>query len=216
MKRPALVSCASLLALACLAAVAGAAPLRPVWSLGVASGSTRFDSHLGDYQWDLAPHPAWGAQAGAGLGRFGVSLRGWSAISSQHLDASASVPNPRVRVTTVDVAGETRVASRFGTALLARASAGRVAIGYAPGSVTLDTGAGITTVQLDPVHAWSWGGGAALRHAVAPNWIATLAVERQSFSFDTAHRTGPSVTLAREAFGNWNGRLELARLFGTR
>jgi hypothetical protein len=215
-KRACRTTLAPLLALACLASGAGAAPLRPQWSLGVSSGATRFDPHFGDYQWNLAPHAAWGAQAGAGLGRYGLALRVWSATSSQHLDASASVPDPRVTTTTVDLAGDARLASLGGTALLARASAGRVGIGYAPDHVTLETATGATAVELAPVRAWAWGAGAALRHAMSSRWTATIALERQSFAFDTAHRTGSSVTLAREAFGNWNGRLELARLFGTR
>jgi hypothetical protein len=214
--RASLAVAAPLLALACLATAAGAAPLRPQWSLGVSSGATRFDPHFGDYQWNLAPHPAWGAQAGAALGRYGLSLRVWSAASTQHLDAAASVPDPRVRTTTVDLAGDVRVAGLGGTALLARASAGRVAIGYDPDHVTFATAGGATDVELAPVHAWSWGAGAAVRRALSARWTATLAVERQAFAFDTAHRTGSSVTLAREGFGNWNGRLELARLFGTR
>jgi hypothetical protein len=207
---------APLLALACLATGAGAAVPRPVWSLGVSGGSALFDPHLADYQWNLAPRPAWGAQAGASFGRFGLALRAGVAAATQHLDAAASPPDAAVRVTTLDLAGEAALARPLGAALLARASAGRVGLGWSPGRVTLGAGAGATTVELSPVHAWAWGAGAALRREVAPRWTATLAVERTAFSFDTAHRSGASVTYARETFGNWNGRLELARLFGVR
>jgi hypothetical protein len=207
---------APLLALACLAAPAGAVPLRPWFALGLASGSTLFDSHLADYQWNLAPRASWGALAEAGTGRAGLALRAWSSASSQHLDASASITDPRVRVTTLDLAGEFELTRLLGTGLFARASSGRVALTYDPDRVTMDAGGGTTTVELAPVHAWTWGGGVALRHALAGPWTATLAAERQSFAFDTAHRSGASVALARESFGNWNGRLELARLFGTR
>lgn len=207
---------APLLALACLAPSAGAALPRPVWSLGVSGGTARFDAHLADYQWNLAPRPAWGAQAGAAFGRFGVALRAGVAAATQHVDAAASTTDPAVRVTTFDLAGEAELARPLGTALLARASTGRVTLGYAPDRVTLDAGGTTAQVELPPVHAWTWGAGAALRRELAPRWIATLAVERQSFAFDTAHRTGASVAYARETFGNWNGRLELARLFGVR
>lgn len=207
---------APLLALACLAPAAGAVVPRPVWSLGVSGGTARFDSHLADYQWDLAPRAAWGAQAGAALGRFGLALRAGVASAAQHVDAAASTPDPAVRVTALELAGEAEVARPFGTALLARAVTGRVTVGYSPDRVTLETGAGSTTVELAPVHAWTWGAGAALRREVAPRWTATLAVERHAFALDTAHRSGASVTYARESFGNWNGRLELARLFGAR
>lgn len=207
---------APLLALACLSAPAGAALPHPAWSLGVAGGTARFDAHLADYQWNLAPRPAFGAQAAASFGRFGLALRGWSAGATQHLDAAASVPDPAVRVTTFDLAGEAPLARALGTELLARASAGRASIAYSPDHVTLDAGGTPTSVDLAPIRAWTWGGGAALRRAVAPRWTATLAVERHSLAFDTAHRTGASVTYARETFGNWNGRLELARHFGKR
>jgi len=205
---------APLLALACLASAAGAVPLRPAFSLGVSSGTTRFDPHLSDYQWNLAPRAAWGAQAGVSLGRFGLALRGWTSSARQHVDASASVTDPLVRVTTLDLAGEAEVARPLGLSLLARAAVGRVAIGYSPDRVTLDAGGTPVTVDLAPVHAWSWAGGGALRHPLLPGWTATIAVERTGFAFDTAHRAGPSVEYARESFGNWNGRLELARTFG--
>ncbi len=214
-KRPFRIG-APLLALACLAPAAAAAPLAPTFSLGVASGTTRFDQHLADYQWDLAPRAAFGAQAGVSAGRFGLALRGWTATAHQFVDASASVPDPAVRVTTFDLLGEAEVARALGVSLLARASTGRVALGYSPGRVTLDAGGGPVVVALDPVHAWTWGFGGALRHGLAPGWTVTLGAERTAFAFDTAHRSGPSVELARETFGNWNGRLELARLFGNR
>jgi hypothetical protein len=182
----------------------------------VTGGTTRFDTHLADYQWNLSARPAWGAQAGASLGRFGLALRASVSGATQHVDAAASVTDPAVNVTTYDLAGEVEVVRPLGFALLARATGGRVALTYSPDRVELDTGGGTTTVALAPVHAWSWGGGAAVRREIAPRWTATLAVERQAFAFDTAHRTGSSVTVAREAFGNWNGRFELARLFGTR
>lgn len=205
---------APLLALACLAPPAGAGLPRPGWWVGVAGGTARFDAHLADYQWDLAPRPAYGAQAGASFGRFGLSLRGWTAAATQHVDASASVSDPAVHVTTFDLAGEASLAHALGTEVLARLSTGRASLGWSPDHVTLDAGGGPTTVELAPVHAWTWGGGAALRRAVAPRWTATLAVERQSLSFDTAHRAGAAIAYARETFGNWNGRLELARHFG--
>lgn len=207
---------APILALTFLACTAGAAPLRPEWSLALASGTTRFDSHLADYQWDLAPRAAWGAQAGASLGRFGLALRGWTSSARQHVDANASTSDPAVRVTTFDLAGEAELARPLGFSVLARASAGRVALTYAPDHVTLDAGGTPVTVDLAAVHAWAWGGGAAVRHPLLPGWAATIGVERSGFAFDTAHRAGASIDYAREDFGNWNGRLELARTFGTR
>ena len=207
-------ACWALWALVCLAAPASAAGLEPVWSLGISGGTTRFDTHLADYQWNLTPRPAWGVQVGASLGRLGLALRASTSSATQHVDAS--VADPVVRVTTIDLAGECEAARPLGFALLARTSGGRVALTYSPDHAELATGSGTTNVELAPVHAWSWGVGAAVRRELASRWSATLAFERQAFAFDTAHRTGSSVTLAREGFGNWNGRFELARVFGTR
>ena len=204
----------ALLALICLAPAARAAGLPPVWSLGISGGTTRFDTHLADYQWNLSARPAWGVQAGASLGRMGLALRTSTSSATQHVDAS--VPDPVVRVTTLDLAGEFEAWRPLGFALLARASGGRVALTYSPDHAELATGSGTTSVELAPVHAWSWGVGAAVRRELASRWSATLAFERQAFAFDTAHRTGSTVTLAKETFGNWNGRFELARVFGTR
>jgi len=205
---------AALVALVCSAVPASAAGLVPAWSLGISGGTTRFDTHLADYQWNLSPRPSWGAQAGAALGRAGLALRFSTSSATQHVDAS--VPDPVVRVTTFDLAGEFEAARPLGFALLPRVSAGRVALTYSPDHAELATGGGSMSVELSPVHAWSWGIGAAVRRELASRWNATLAFERQAFAFDTAHRTGSSVTVASEAFGNWNGRFELARVFGTR
>jgi len=205
---------ALVLALVSLVAPASAAELHPVWSLGVSGGTTRFDTHLADYQWNLDVRPAWGAQAGASLGRLGLSLRAYQSSATQHVDAS--VADPAVRVTTVDVAGEFEVVRSRGFALLGRASGGRVALTYTPDQVQLATGSGTTTVDLAPVHAWSWGLGTAVRRDLASHWSVSLAMEHQAFAFDTAHRTGSTVTVERQGFGNWNGRFELARVFGTR
>lgn len=205
---------APVLALVCLAVPAGAVELHPVWSLGVSGGTTRFDTHLADYQWNLSARPAWGAQAGASLGRLGLALRAYQSSATQHVDVS--VPDPTVRVTTVDLAGEFEVVRSLGFALLGRASGGRVALTYAPDHVELATGSGTLSVELAPVHAWSWGIGTAVRRDLASHWSVTLAMEHQAFAFDTAHRTGSSVTVERESFGNWNGRFELARVFGSR
>lgn len=206
---------ASAVALACLAPVAGASPGRPAWSLGLSCGTTRFDAHLADYRWNLAPRPAWGAQAGVARGRLGLALRASVSAATQHVDAAASPPEAAVRATTLDLAAEAEVARPLGFGLLARASGGRLALAYAPDRVEMNAGGSATTVELPPLRAWSWGAGAALRRALGPGWTATLAVERQAFALDTAHRAGPSVSYARESFGNWNGRLELARLIGT-
>jgi hypothetical protein len=43
--------------------------------------------------------------------------------------------------------------------------------------------------------------------------MAGLAVEREVFALDAAHRNGNTVTAGREAFGNWSARLELSWFF---
>jgi hypothetical protein len=185
----------------------------PWLAVGLASGSTRFDSHLRDFQWDLAPRAAWGASVTAGLGPADVSLRAWSSAASQVLGASVTPASAAVHVHTYDVAGELAIARAAGVTLLGRATAGRVVLSYAPDQAAVDTGTGTTTVGLAPVHAWSAGGGLALRRPLPGGFAVALAAERAGFSMDTAHRAGATIVTARDAFANWSGRLELTRVF---
>ena len=221
------------LALAAPAPAAGQVPDTPVtpvaeppagasgraWiSVGLITGSTQFDAELADYQWDTTPRPGWGVQALAGRGRLALGLRAWRASSTQSIgDLGAA---PKVHATSLELVGEGRLAEVLGTQVLATIAGGRLHLGYDPDRVTIQppAPAGAIEVDLAPVGAWIGGGGLALRHAVAPAWSVGLGVDARVFAIETAHRSGDAIVLARESFGDWSARFELAWLVkgGTR
>jgi len=213
------------LALACARGTATAAGAEPAheraaspnrFAVGIQSGATFFDPHLADYQWDTAPRTAWGAQAIAQRGRFGLGLRVWRARTTQRLDLDGAA-NPAVRSTTVDLVGRGRITSRWGTDLEAVAAVGRIHLGYAPDRISIPSGSGAPiVVALSPIDAWSSGGGLALRHAIARAMSATLELDTQAFGMATAHRSGDTVIVEQERFREWSARFEIARWFGRR
>jgi len=182
-------------------------------SLGLLGGTTLWDPKLDDYQWEVAPRAAYGAQARARLGRFGAGLRVWQNATTQRL-GDPGTPSPQVRTTSLELIGQGRVASVLGTRLLATASAGRIHLGYHPDHVTFDTPGGPIAVELSPVSTWSAGGGLALERALADRWLASVSVDRQMFALDTAHRNGNTIETRRETFGDWNARLGVEWLIG--
>lgn len=209
---------------ACLAAPAHA--LGPVvdavvpgpWvAIGGLTGATQFDGHLADYQWNVTPRAALGLQALAGVGRVGAGLRVSQVRTTEHI-AQASVSDPSVHATRLDLEGRAQLLKTFGLRLDAFGTIGRLHLGYAPNHVTLAApggGSGIE-VELAPVDTWSSGMGFALRRQVLGDWSAGVELERQQFALDTAHRSGNSIVLQNERFSEWSTRLELARVYGRR
>ncbi|HTR97641.1 MAG TPA: hypothetical protein VMH61_07035 [Candidatus Acidoferrales bacterium] len=188
--------------------------LAPEWvSVGVSSGTTLEDASLGLYQWDLRPHLAYGASAFAGRGRFALGARLWRSQTTQAIDPSVAI-SPQVRSTTFELTGRVRLAERFGVALDACGSAGRLHLGYAPDVLAIPIGGGSSVnVALSPITTWIGGGGVALRRGLLPHWDLEAQLERELFSLDTAHRAGAQEIDARQSFGDWSARLELARTF---
>lgn len=195
------------------AAVPGVAA--PWLSLGVLSGSTGFGSRLADYQWDVSPRAAWGAQVLAGAGRFGAGARVWRAASEQQVGGAAT-PRAAVGVTSLELIGRARLASVFGADLAVTGSAGWARLAWDPDRVTFATGGAPVVAELDPVNTWIAGGGVALRRPIAGPWCAGLEIEGRVFPVETAHRSADTIVTGRETFGDWSARLELARLWDRR
>ncbi len=203
-------------ALVLLAATAMPAAAGARWaSLSLLAGTTAFDAHLADYQWDVAPRAAWGVQALAGVGPLSAGVRLWRAASTQELDLGG-VADPRVHATSLELVTRARVWSAWGNDVLATASAGRLHLGWSPDEVVVSpSGSGSdVTAHFAPVHEWTGGAGAAVERALPGQWRAGVQVERRVFGLDTAHRAGATVVMDRESFGEWSARLELARVFG--
>jgi hypothetical protein len=201
------------LAFAALAPAAGAAPR---WaSVSLLAGTTAFDGRLTDYQWDVVPRAAWGAQALAGLGPVGAGVRVWRSGATQRLNLDG-VGDPHVSATQLELVGRARLLRTWGTDVHATAAGGRLFLGWSPGEVSVPVSGGEPViVSFAPVHEWTGAGGLALEHAVAGPWRAGVQVERRWFGLDTAHRAGSEIVRQRESFGEWSARLELARMFGT-
>ena len=179
------------------------------------TGAAQSDRRLADYQWDVSARSAWGLQAFAGAGRFGAGLRAWTHPARQHLELD-STTDPRVRITRLDLVARARLASRWGVALDALASVGRMHLAYTPDHVQVPSGGAPVEVALRPIDAWTLGGGLALRRPITGSWAAGLELDTATFGMDTAHRNGEDTEYRHERFQDWNARIELARVAGRR
>jgi hypothetical protein len=182
------------------------------FSIGLMSGSTRLDSGLSDYRWDMTPRMDWGAQALAGRGRFATGLRVWRAQTSQLIDPADAASAAQVRVTTTELVGHGRFATALGCDFMAVASTGLLHLGYHPDRVTVAPPLGGTPVAVDlaPVNEWVGGAGLAMRRPIGGAWAAGMEVEHGFFALDTAHRNGSTIEYGRRTFGDWSARFELA------
>lgn len=188
------------------------------WSVGILGGTTRPDPAFADYQWDTRPRMAWGAEMLVGSGPVAGGARVWRTGTTQVVDPSGPAASTTVHVTTWDLVGQGRLATVWGTEVLAMASAGVAALGYDPDRVTVATGGtgGSVTVDLEPITEWNAAAGFALRRPVGHRWSAGLEVDHRVFRMDTAHRSGNQIAIERRGFGDWSARLGLAWLVGRR
>jgi len=181
--------------------------------LGVATGTTFVDPHLGDYQWDTRPRAAWGASAALERGRFALGGRAWRSSTTQRLALPGGAVAPRVATTTLEAVASARVASLAGADLALDACAGRRRLAWTPDRMRVDAGGTPLDVTFAPLASWVAGAGATLRAPLPARCSVALSLERAFFALDTAHRAGTATVLARETFGDWSARLELARRF---
>jgi hypothetical protein len=191
-------------------------PSGPWFSVGLLTGSTQFDAGLADYQWDTTPRMGWGVKAVVGRGRLATGIRVWRTSSSQAI-GDLGAP-PALHATSWEWIGEGRVAEVLGTEVLVTAGAGRLHLGYDPDRVTIQPPGPVSPIEVElaPVGSWSGGGGLALRRQVAARWTVGLGVDARVWAIDTAHRAGSEIAYARESFGDWSARCELAWLFRRR
>ena len=180
-------------------------------SFGLLGGSTQPPAKMADYQWDIRPQAAWGAQALAGAGPWAAGLRLWSTATTQ--DVGTAEP-ATVHRTSIEVVGRRRLLGFWGTDVAAIAGAGLQRLSWAPDQVRVATPGGPIDVELAAVNGWIGGGGLALRRRLGGGLLAGLEVDHRIFALDAAHREGGSIVESRESFGEWSARLELAWLKG--
>ena len=173
-------------------------------------GASSPDESLADYQWDVSPHPAWGAQAMAGIGGKAIGLRWSRSSTTQALGDGASVPSADVSLTAVELVARAQVVRVATARMYATGTAGRLRLGYDPEQVTIDVpGSGPVDVALAPVNTWAWGGGLGVEHPLGSRWTGALEVTRRFFSLETAHRNGAVIETGDQGFAEWNARFVL-------
>ncbi len=196
-------------ALAGWATVAHGGPLGAHLEVAAIAGVNAPDGSLADYQWDVTPHVAWGAQATAGFGKSTFGLRYTRSGTTQELGEGASVPQADVALEALEVIARTGVARVATLGVYATGTAGRLRLGYDPERVTIDAGGGPIEVELAPVATFAWGGGLGIEHPLGTHWNGALEVTRRQWSLDTAHRNGTEIERGRQGFGEWNARIVL-------
>lgn len=185
-------------------------------SVSFLTGSTQFDTGLADYQWDVTPRFGWGVLGLVGHGRLAAGLELWRAGTTQSVGDQGLAPE--VHATSAELVGEVMAIERWGTCLWLRGHGGLMHLGYHPDRITIQPPGPVSpiAVELDPVNAWTGGAGVALRRALNDRWALGLGVDMRRFTIDTAHRAGNEVVYAREMFGEWSARCEVARVLGRR
>jgi opacity protein-like surface antigen len=221
--RPSLSAATLLAALALSCALVGAAHAGPAdpardessWRIEVAAlgGAVQLDERLADYQWDVSPRTAWGAEASVGRSRFAGGVRIWTSTTRQNLDPTVASASPLVRSTSAEMVVRGRVAERWRSRLMATASGGWLHLGYDPDRLEVDGGSGPVTVDLAPIDTWVMGGGFGVERWLGERWLTGFEVDHRIFDLDAAHQSGGATVVSRERFGDWNFRFRLARAF---
>ena len=183
---------------------------RPWWGLSFLAGSAQPDGGMADYQWDVRPHAAFGAELLAGRGPWAAGVRFGAGGTTQALGL-AGVADARVNLTRVELVTRARFARVWNVGLLATASAGRLGLSYRPDRVTVDAGGTPIEVALAPIHTPVVGGGIGFEGPLTAGWGWGAGLERRWFALDTAHRSGSNVVLTRETFGDWDAHVLLSR-----
>jgi hypothetical protein len=182
-------------------------------SLGLLAGTTRFDSRLADYQWDITPRLDWGAEALAGTGPFAAGVRLWRSGSEQTVDPDAT-EQPSVSVTTLEFVGRRRIAELWGARVSCDVSGGWLRVAYDPDRVTIDAGGTPVEVELKAVDTWSAGAGLGVERGLGGGWTAGFQASHRWFELETAHRDGSTIENRTETFGDWTARVALCRRWG--
>lgn len=178
-------------------------------SLSGLMGSAQPDPGLADYQWDTTPRLAWGLKAMAGRGGYAAGLRLWRTRATQTLGSVAET-DPVVVGTSLELVGSARLASVWGTDVLASGAGGWLRLAYRPDEQTIDTGGGGTVVRFAPIDEWIGGVGLGVRRPVTGPWALGVDLEHRRFALDTAYRSGSGIVTSRPTFGEWSARLEVA------
>jgi len=173
------------------------------------AGAVQLDGRLADYQWDVNPRGAWGAEATVGRSRLAGGVRVWSSTTRQSLDPTVASASPLVHSTSLELVLRGDVVERWGGRLVASASGGWLHLGYDPDRLEIDGGGGPVTVDLAPIDTGVMGGGLGVERSFGARWLAGVELDHRFFDLDAAHQSGGSTVVRRERFGDWNARFRI-------
>jgi hypothetical protein len=183
----------------------------PRFTLGVLAGMVQEDPRLADYQWSGRASGTWGAQAVVGVGRWSGGLRWLTNGTTQSLESDATSV---VRLNRLEAIGRTRMASFAGIELEAGMGLGWARVSWDPDQTTVETPGGPIDVEFAPIDELVFSAG-LMAHRELPGLLRVgLELEHHRLALDTAHRDGSGIVEARESFGGYGVRLELARHLG--
>jgi hypothetical protein len=195
-----------------IAAQAQPAPSAPrTWHAQITAlaGAVQLDGRLADYQWDVNPRGAWGAEATVGRSRLAGGVRVWSSTTRQSLDPTVASASPLVHSTSLELVLRGDMLERWGGRLVATASGGWLHLGYDPDRLVIDGGGVPVTVDLAPIDTGVMGGGLGVERSLGARWLAGVELDHRFFDLDAAHQSGGSTVLRRERFGDWNARFRI-------
>lgn len=202
-----------LASVACALALAAPSRAQSTLTFAGTGGLSRADASRARYRWDERAHAAYGASALLSRGRVGAGVRVERTGAAQALELGGSAPaEAAITGTSLEAIARVRVARVSGASLALTGAAGRTWYAWTPEQVDVNTGSGVTTVRFAPVATPSAAVGAVCALS-AGRWQLGLAAERRFVTLDTAHRAGEQIVYAKETFGDWNARLEVARTF---
>jgi hypothetical protein len=175
------------------------AAFRAIASLACAGSRSRpwaalpaWHPRLDDFQWSVAPRPAYGAQALAGAGLWSGGVRLWSSQSRQEIDPGSSASEATVYATSLELVGRARLASRWGTSLSADVTGGLLRLSYAPDHAQVVTGSGTVDVESIRSIPDSRGLVRAPDAAVVRHARRTSGSELEAVMHGTATKSGAS------------------------
>lgn len=196
---------AALLLLAC----ANPAPAEDLgWrlDLGAGAGAILFDEDLRDYRWEIGPTPAVVVRASALRDRYAIGLTYGTTRTVQATGLPSASTDPRVALHSVEARASARILQWQGVELLGQVQGGRLMMRYEPDYLLLTPPGGGNPIRVEftPIHEWTGGFGAALRHEFQGVFALTAEAMLTSFALDTSHRRGDEIVEQRERFHNWS------------
>ena len=200
-------------ALSAASASSSAAAGTPWVSVGLLAGMVQEDPQLADYQWSDRASGTWGLQTLAGVGRWSGGLRWITNRTTQSFDAAGG-DEAVVRISRLEAIGRTQVGSFAGIQFEAGVGLGWARMSWDPDRASIDTPGGPLEVAFDPIDELVASGTLVAHRALTGGFSVGLELEHHRFALDTAHRDGSGIVEARESFGGYGARLELARRFG--